>query len=905
MEIMRIPLEIIFKEQNPYEILKNYFKYSNLKEDNYRKINKKKFIYLYQNIDKSKSYEEIENIFEIIKDKTKKYKYIKEDTVFNLLINYTEKVLEDLGDQIQCRYKNLLSWRMISHKLDQDVLISAFLAYKDILVGRRRNKFDWNLNIKSNNDRLNKILARGIAENHFHLKGSAPTYYLSWISLMNKLSNRNLSNKEIDGNRLELDIEGNFNVKDSIVIAALLRLVLFYGIQPLENNKENINDLMKYLKDIINTEENLCRRTLLLHVNDIQKEINLIKIFNLEENKSFKVDYALDETIDLSDKSTYIFQGERKLLYECFRRIYLGSKNFDEFKDLFYVYLIIKSKLRAELVQINDKVGFSNFSDYQDRKTEFITKGGEIYNNVASTAILSSIKNQNIVSLETRVTPNKSYIINKNGIVRTDTQICKQIVEDNNNKWENKEIKNRNKWEDEEFENSQEKKYREIKDKFFYVFHFIKKHDIVIENFKDNSILFYECRHKKYRSELKKMSIAIAKLREGNPEIANRVKGIDAASNELVMRPEVYGQTYRFLKNHLPSNNSNKFLYGEFNLKRLRATYHVGEDFLDIVDGLRAIDEAIKFLQLSHGDRLGHAIVLGIDVREWYEKKENKVYLSKQDILDNIAWLIVKIKYFNIENNSMLIYKLKQIYNKYYLEIYADNFVNYESSNSGEIFYEGKDNISIINVDTYMEAWELRGDNPEYYNGYYEKIEQLTFWHRCAKRKGIDNLRKSKLIKNIYLNYEYNPRVKKIGNEKDVLKIEPYMIDIIIKIQKEMQAFVRRRGIGIETNPTSNYLISNFKRYDKHPILNFYNLGLTTDENEVRECTQLFTSINTDDQGVFGTLLENEYALMAIALEKTKDKDGNPKYNQAMIYDWIDRIRKMGIEQSFNDLDNL
>lgn len=41
-------------------------------------------------------------------------------------------------------------------------------------------------------------------------------------------------------------------------------------------------------------------------------------------------------------------------------------------------------------------------------------------------------------------------------------------------------------------------------------------------------------------------------------------------------------------------------------------TYHTGEDFLDIVDGLRAIDEALLFLQMEKGERLGHAMALGV-----------------------------------------------------------------------------------------------------------------------------------------------------------------------------------------------------------------------------------------------------------------------------------------------------
>lgn len=38
---------------------------------------------------------------------------------------------------------------------------------------------------------------------------------------------------------------------------------------------------------------------------------------------------------------------------------------------------------------------------------------------------------------------------------------------------------------------------------------------------------------------------------------------------------------------------------------------------------------------------------------------------------------------------------------------------------------------------------------------------------------------------------------------------------------------------------------------------------------------------------------------MALALEKVEDEDGNKVYNTSMIYDWLDRIRQMGLEMSF------
>lgn len=110
--------------------------------------------------------------------------------------------------------------------------------------------------------------------------------------------------------------------------------------------------------------------------------------------------------------------------------------------------------------------------------------------------------------------------------------------------------------------------------------------------------------------------------------------------------------------------------------------------------------------------------------------------------------------------------------------------------------------------------------------------------------------------------------------------------------------------ICIETNPSSNYLIGTFRRYDKHPIIQWYNHGLTKDLKELENCPQISVSINTDDQGIFATSIENEYAYLALALEKSVDQNGNKRYNRTMIFQWLDHIRRMGLEQSF-DVNNI
>ena len=77
------------------------------------------------------------------------------------------------------------------------------------------------------------------------------------------------------------------------------------------------------------------------------------------------------------------------------------------------------------------------------------------------------------------------------------------------------------------------------------------------------------------------------------------------------------------------------------------------------------------------------------------------------------------------------------------------------------------------------------------------------------------------------------------------------------------------------------------------------NIGLTYNEQELESCPQMNVSINTDDKEVFVTRLENEYALLALALEQVRKADGTPKYKREFIYQWLDNIREMGLRQAF------
>ena len=83
--------------------------------------------------------------------------------------------------------------------------------------------------------------------------------------------------------------------------------------------------------------------------------------------------------------------------------------------------------------------------------------------------------------------------------------------------------------------------------------------------------------------------------------------------------------------------------------------------------------------------------------------------------------------------------------------------------------------------------------------------------------------------------------------------------------------------------------------------MTFFNRGLPVTPQEETACAQLQVSINTDDSGVFYTNLEMEHALLARGIERLVGEDGKLRFQRTDIYNWLDHIRVMGNDQSFQE----
>ena len=799
-----------------------------------------------------------------------RYREIKEQSreegIFSLLYLYADKVLTKRDGKIAVRLEQVLNWNSISKRLGQDLFTTAWLAYRDSMdcVLREKHQFSWPAVLITDDVRLNNMLRKGTAENHFHLHGSTQSFSLSWISLMNhprqieKFLNQNNNfrvNRDMHISRGEED--NVISWKDRIAYAAMIRVLLFRrmisesasGLADTQGIKE---DFTKFLSFPLSGQI------------DIQV-VSMRKMYGtyLEQpnHKKKCLDYLMSEQLyDLQKKSdNRLLSGERAFLYNCFIRIYQKNEpnSFTLYEQkLFYIYLLIKHQFRGELIQINYRVGFNNFARYQARKIQLFGAYDEYNVEAQRLAVTAAQKENYIQSFETRIMVGESKEKFKKYIKELDTQI----------------------------------KFSSGKNDNYYVVHFPKKKFAEEEFEKAGKTIMYP-RNVVTRKKAKQGARELRKYIMWEQGKTQRVYGIDACSNEIGCRPETFATEFRYLRNiseiryAVPWYCSTVECYEELGI-----TYHVGEDFLNITDGIRAIDEAMTFLELQKGDRLGHALALGVDPKEYYSQKRMTIYQSLQDWLDDLVWLLYRSVEWKVNISSDHRERMRRKARELFDDLYKSHQEEIAAIRNGDI------------LDVYYDSWQLRGDHPaQYESGRYQKVEKLRldpyekYMTGERERMHLDKLRQDKLTALLYYWYHYDTEVKRAALKSVQFSVESWYIELVGDMQKALRKRIAHKGIAIECNPTSNVLISNFKYYIKHPalVLNHYRLDGNTDE------PNLWLSLNTDDVGVFDTSLSYEYALLFRAITRCRHEDGN--WNDEAVYEYLDTLRQNGLDMAFRD----
>lgn len=329
------------------------------------------------------------------------------------------------------------------------------------------------------------------------------------------------------------------------------------------------------------------------------------------------------------------------------------------------------------------------------------------------------------------------------------------------------------------------------------------------------------CRHYRLRRANELKACALERMYRIRRDLKPFLAGVDAASNELHTPPEVYAPVFRFLRRKGWRN----------------FTYHVGEDFRHLVSGIRAVYEAITFLNLNEKCRLGHATAIGISPEIWRERMPSHVVMKMGDYLDDLVFA-----YFQLLDNRSCALKLHTITGKiqeFFVRVYGENCPDFATLNS---------------------AWHLRHLDPLKAFGFdcqYDSLDWVEWveWNMCdeARRDAPNAFRLFKA----YHSFAVRGTDHRKYNELIQVEASFFNDEEIAHMQAKVLEEVHKRGIAIETMPTSNVRISVYNSYKEHHIFRW--LGLV-DKPEYKNEKRPIICIASDDPGIFATNLRNEYA---------------------------------------------
>ena len=301
-----------------------------------------------------------------------------------------------------------------------------------------------------------------------------------------------------------------------------------------------------------------------------------------------------------------------------------------------------------------------------------------------------------------------------------------------------------------------------------------------------------DIRFKELRLKNRKICEALISLRNSGSKNGKAIVGIDAAASEFDTSPEVFAPVFKKLR--------------EKGFQHF--TYHAGEDFYHLLGGLRAIYEAITFLDLQRGDRIGHATAAGVAPETWAHNVGCEVVVPIGTYMDDLLFV-----YNLISNNECK--ALDSLMPRLYMRI---------TELSREIY--PNDDFQVYDL---IYAWKRR----------QEDILEL------ADSGELNNIKALK-------RYHQKEYVEKYKKEIKVKIFEILDEKALREVQLAVLKIMHHKEIAIETLPTSNIFIGYHNSFHTYHLVNWIRW-----EKEGKPIPPIV--LGTDDAGIFATNIYNEY----------------------------------------------
>jgi Adenosine deaminase len=321
-------------------------------------------------------------------------------------------------------------------------------------------------------------------------------------------------------------------------------------------------------------------------------------------------------------------------------------------------------------------------------------------------------------------------------------------------------------------------------------------------------------------------AITAAELFSAAPDVKFLSGVLDVAGHEDKAPNWIFSLLYKeFVDRAMPQSQRNPG-------PRMKYTVHAGEESRTPLQGLRRVNEVLE--HFPEGTQIGHgcALVRTPGQVDFYD-------IPPHELLDDLvwAWNIVPVGTTSLKED------LRSAALKLAERIYENDNITLEQLHKA---YEYRFNREMLSEIGLLKRDLSSGDT-----------QTPIFQFNGSVRLDIDHthrVSRELLCKFLYENFNHMER-RITPNQ---CEYDTKLIDLAYKeIQPIIIDKLKQEGTAIQICPTSNVIISGLTSYEQHPVFELNPASGNPLEIPV--------NVNTDDPGLFGVTLSEEYEALASA----------------------------------------
>lgn len=359
---------------------------------------------------------------------------------------------------------------------------------------------------------------------------------------------------------------------------------------------------------------------------------------------------------------------------------------------------------------------------------------------------------------------------------------------------------------------------------------------------------------------------ALVSVFQKYPRALRTVRGIDLCTDESGVPVWVMAPLVRWVRDAGLQAVTQLRLRGEFKIPPLRTSVHAGEDFVHLLTGLRRLDDTVNYLQLEEGDRLGHALSLGVDPSGWCDRVGRVVQTHEERLFDLIwEWSCYAKHGIGVASERLAYVRTEMV--RLARSIFGRSYAPEDLMDFVDCLHREQ----VLRAEGFPDKPTLRGYN-------VRRQEQAEKEKDGPEPDGRYLLR-------VYLSDEKVWRRGRIPKAIDVRNVK-HECEALCQLQEGLRRKVGRLCLTVEVNPSSNLLIGDLGNFVGHPL---WRLRPVVPDNVV---SPLSVCIGSDDPLTFATTLPHEYQLLFDALILMG-------HSHEVAMKWIDEARDAGMQARF------